>query len=111
MNISLRLFREIMSGYILWCFIHWSFSNLYVQLCTPCTGVGFFKTMLLVQSPQCRAISWLNNISMLSMQETFSICITWSMIRITNLSYNGCSRIKNDLNKSKNYYEQVKPTT
>ena len=101
MNISLRLFREIMSGYILWCFIHWSFSNLYVQLCTPCTGVGFFKTMLLVQSPQCRAISWLNNISMLSMQETFSICITWSMIRITNLSYNGCSRIKNDLNKVK----------
>ena len=111
MNISLRLCREMISGYILWCFVHWSFSNLYVHLCTPCTGVGFFKTMLLVQSPQCRAISWLNNISMLSMQETFGLCVSWCMFRITNVSHSYCSEIKDNLYGTNKYHDQVKPTT
>ena len=91
MTFKLRWLLEVMSGYIMCCFVHWLFSNMYVHFCTPYTGIGFIKTIFLVQSPECRCISWLNNISRLSMHEIFGIFATWCTKK---LSYNTFCRIK-----------------
>jgi len=56
-----KIFRIIInvSGiYILWIFLHYLASHLYVKLCVPNTVIGFFMSPFMTATPHCQGLRW-----------------------------------------------------
>ena len=61
MNWVSPVFRQLwrVGGvYLIWMFIHYAASHLYVYLCTPYTLIGFMAAPFLVASPHCAGLRW-----------------------------------------------------
>jgi len=57
-----KIFRIIInvSGiYILWIFLHYLASHLYVKLCVPNTVIGFFMSPFMTATPHCQGLRWI----------------------------------------------------
>lgn len=49
---------QVAGIYILWIFIHYISSHLYIYFCTPYSFLGFLTAPLLVASPHCSGLRW-----------------------------------------------------
>ena len=49
---------KISGIYIIWIFIHFFASHLYVKYCTPYTIIGFITAPILIASPHCIGLRW-----------------------------------------------------
>ena len=83
-----NILKEGIFGFIAWTGIHWGISNLYVRVCTPMSGLGFLQTLYLSQSGYCNAFRWAHHTSASAMDQTFSIILAWSMLRLSCYTIN-----------------------
>lgn len=44
--------------YLLWIFLHYFASHLYVKLCVPNTVVGFLMSPFMTSTPHCQGLRW-----------------------------------------------------
>ena len=49
---------KLASIYLLWICLHFIASNLYSELCTHISIMGFITSPFLTLSPQCQALRW-----------------------------------------------------
>jgi len=54
----LTTFWKITGIYVLWIFIHFFASHLYVKYCTSYTIIGFVTAPFLIASPHCVGLRW-----------------------------------------------------
>jgi hypothetical protein len=45
--------------YLIWIFLHYTSSHLYVYLCVPKTIIGFIMSPFMTSSPHCQGIRWI----------------------------------------------------
>lgn len=57
-KIFIRNTWKVSSIYVLWIFIHYIASHLYVIYCTPSNIIGFVASPIIVSSPHCTGIRW-----------------------------------------------------
>lgn len=51
-------FFKISGVYILWIFLHYFCTHLYVNFCVPKTFVGFIMSPFIITTPHCQALRW-----------------------------------------------------
>lgn len=51
-------FWKITGIYLIWIFIHFFSSHLYVKYCTSYTIIGFLSAPILIASPHCVGLRW-----------------------------------------------------
>jgi len=44
--------------YLLWIFLHYISSQLYIELCVPKTIIGFVMSPFMTSTPQCQSLRW-----------------------------------------------------
>jgi hypothetical protein len=54
----LKSVKEICGIYILWIFLHYIASHLYIHFCAPLTIAGFLMSPFLTPTPHCQALRW-----------------------------------------------------
>jgi len=55
----LQFFINISGIYILWIFLHYIASHLYVKLCVPNTVMGFLLSPFMTATPYCQGLRWI----------------------------------------------------
>lgn len=45
--------------YLLWIFLHYLASHLYVRLCVPNTIIGFLMSPFMTATPHCQGLRWI----------------------------------------------------
>jgi len=59
-----------------WILAHYAASNLYSQLCTPNTFLGFIASPFMVNTPQCVGLRWIVD------QGSSTISSMWTMLGV-----------------------------
>lgn len=57
-----KFFKFILSVsgvYLLWIFLHYFASHLYVKLCVPNTVIGFIMSPFMTATPHCHGLRWI----------------------------------------------------
>ena len=50
---------KISGIYLLWIFLHYMASHLYVRLCVPSTLFGFIMSPFMTATPHCQGLRWI----------------------------------------------------
>lgn len=53
-----KLFIKVSGIYIVWIFLHYIASHLYIKLCVPRTFVGFLMSPFMTATPHCQGLRW-----------------------------------------------------
>jgi len=56
---SIKIVINISGIYLLWIFLHYLASHLYVRLCVPSTIVGFLISPFMTATPHCQGLRWI----------------------------------------------------
>ena len=56
---SIKIFISISGIYLIWIFLHYLASHLYVKLCVPNTIVGFLISPFMTATPHCQGLRWI----------------------------------------------------
>jgi len=56
---SVKIFINVSGIYLLWIFLHYFASHLYVKLCVPNTIVGFLLSPFMIATPHCQGLRWI----------------------------------------------------
>jgi hypothetical protein len=54
-----RIFINVSGIYVLWIFLHYLASHLYIKLCVPNTVIGFFMSPFMTATPHCQGLRWI----------------------------------------------------
>jgi hypothetical protein len=54
----LKFIFSVSGVYLLWIFLHYFASHLYVKLCVPNTVVGFLMSPFMTSTPHCQGLRW-----------------------------------------------------
>ena len=54
-----RIIVNVSGIYLLWIFLHFLASHLYVKLCVPNTIVGFLVSPFMTATPHCQGLRWI----------------------------------------------------
>jgi hypothetical protein len=54
----LKVIFSVSGVYLLWIFLHYFASHLYVKLCVPNTVVGFLMSPFMTATPHCQGLRW-----------------------------------------------------
>jgi len=55
----IRFVIRISGIYLLWIFLHYLASHLYIKLCVPYTVVGFLMSPFMTATPHCQGLRWI----------------------------------------------------
>jgi hypothetical protein len=55
---TIKIFLKISGIYLLWIFLHYFASHLYVKLCVPNTIIGFLISPFMTATPHCQGLRW-----------------------------------------------------
>lgn len=83
----LNMFKNIFGIYILWVFLHFISSHMYVKLCTPASISGFILSPFMAAAPHCQALRWVlynGGNSIISMWVTLGLWLSGYLKPITN---------------------------
>jgi hypothetical protein len=61
-NYTLKIIKIIINIswiYLLWIFLHYLASQLYVKMCVPYSVVGFLLSPFMVATPHCQGLRWI----------------------------------------------------
>jgi len=61
LSYTYKFFKFIFSVtgvYLLWIFLHYFASHLYVKLCVPNTVIGFLMSPFMTATPHCQGLRW-----------------------------------------------------
>jgi len=68
---------NIIGSYILWIFVHYIATQLYVKLCVHWSIIGFITSPLLVAAPHCSGLLWCINQGVRNIQTMWVIIGYW----------------------------------
>ena len=55
----IRVFINITGIYLVWIFLHYIASHLYVRMCVPSTVIGFLLSPFMTATPHCQGLRWI----------------------------------------------------
>ena len=55
---GIKIFIKISGVYLLWIFLHYIASQLYIELCVPKSIIGFLFSPFMTATPQCQGLRW-----------------------------------------------------
>jgi len=55
---SIKIFINVSGIYLVWIFLHYLASHLYVKLCVPSTIFGFLLSPFMTATPHCQGLRW-----------------------------------------------------
>tara|TARA_A100001011_G_C13898665_1_gene670088 strand:- start:203 stop:514 length:312 start_codon:yes stop_codon:yes gene_type:complete len=73
---------EISKIYIFWICLHYISVNLYAYFCAHLSLTGIFLSPLMVITPQCKALNWLVNNSIVNINGMWVVLTTWIMSKL-----------------------------
>jgi hypothetical protein len=53
------VFINITGIYLVWIFLHYIASHLYVRMCVPSTLIGFLLSPFMTATPHCQGLRWI----------------------------------------------------
>jgi len=56
---GIKIFIKISGIYIVWIFLHYIASQLYVKICVPNTIIGFLMSPFMTATPHCQGLRWI----------------------------------------------------
>jgi len=56
---SFIIFINVSGIYLMWIFLHYLASHLYVKLCVPNTIIGFLLSPFMTATPHCQGLRWI----------------------------------------------------
>jgi len=56
---AIKIFINVSGIYLVWIFLHYFASHLYVKLCVPSTIVGFLMSPFMTSTPHCQGLRWI----------------------------------------------------
>jgi hypothetical protein len=56
---TIKIFINVTGIYLLWIFLHYLASHLYVRLCVPNTIIGFLMSPFMTATPHCQGLRWI----------------------------------------------------
>jgi hypothetical protein len=56
---GIKIFIKVSGIYIVWIFLHYIASHLYVKLCVPNTIIGFLMSPFMTATPHCQGLRWI----------------------------------------------------
>jgi hypothetical protein len=56
---AIILVIKVLGIYILWIFLHYFSSHLYIKFCVPNTLLGFVMSPLMISTPHCQGLRWI----------------------------------------------------
>jgi hypothetical protein len=75
---------DILSAYwvYLMCIgLHFILPRIYIYACIPFTFMGMMLSPFMAQSPHCKAIMWILNTSIETIQKMFLLLVAWFLSR------------------------------
>ena len=54
-----NIFINVSGIYLVWIFLHFAASQLYVRLCVPNTIIGFLMSPFMTATPHCQGLRWI----------------------------------------------------
>jgi len=55
---NIKFIFQLIAIYIIWIFLHYISSHLYIYFCNPFSFIGFVISPFLVPSLHCQALRW-----------------------------------------------------
>lgn len=74
--------------YILWIFMHYISSHLYIHWCVPATIFGFIISPFIIPAPHCVGLRWMIHHGGNSIIAMWSIIGVWILGRIIPINRN-----------------------
>lgn len=56
---TIKIFIKVSGIYLIWIFLHYFASHLYVKLCVPNTIIGFLISPFMTATPHCQGLRWI----------------------------------------------------
>jgi hypothetical protein len=56
---NITIVFKVSSVYLLWIFLHYFASHLYIYYCVPNTYIGFFMSPFMTMAPHCQGLRWI----------------------------------------------------
>ena len=56
---GIKIFLKVSGIYIVWIFLHYIASHLYIKLCVPNTISGFLMSPFMTATPHCQSLRWI----------------------------------------------------
>jgi hypothetical protein len=56
---GIKIFINVSGIYLIWIFLHYIASHLYIKLCVPSTFIGFFMSPFMTATPHCQGLRWI----------------------------------------------------
>ena len=84
-KITLNYIWSACKFYLFWTIIHYIIANTYHMVCAPKGVWGFIASPILVISPHCKAIQWLFNISIQTINNMWVVFGIWISGIITGI--------------------------
>jgi hypothetical protein len=80
----LKFLINISGIYIVWIFLHYFASHLYIKLCVPNSIIGFILSPFMTSTPQCQGLRWLIYNGANIINNMWTILGTWIAANILN---------------------------
>jgi hypothetical protein len=91
----IRFIFNISGIYLLWIFLHYVASHLYVKLCVPNTIIGFIMSPFMTSTPHCQGLRWIVYNAANMINNMWSVLGTWICANVLVVMN---SNMKNDMN-------------
>ena len=89
------LYIEMLKGilhiskvYVIWILVHYFITYVYIKVCTPMSFTGFLYSPFMAMTPYCKALQWLFNISVTSINTMWMVLGAWLSNKIVCWSRN-----------------------
>jgi hypothetical protein len=56
---TIKFFIRVSGIYLLWIFLHYIASHLYIKICVPSTIIGFLMSPFMTATPHCQGLRWI----------------------------------------------------
>ena len=81
----MRLVLNSIKFYLLWALIHFVATNLYQHYCAGRSIMGFVASSLNTQMPHCKAMSWIQTISIKTLDSYWALLVTYVVGHVTGI--------------------------
>jgi hypothetical protein len=85
------LIVKVSGVYLLWIFLHFVATHLYVKFCVPKTVMGFIMSPFMTATPHCQGLRWVVYNAASTINNMWIILGTWLCSIILTMKYNNTS--------------------
>ena len=71
--------------YLFWTTVHYGSSILYQRLCAELSFWGFIKSSIYAQYPHCKALNWMNYLSIKTLDSYWTLMTSFFVSKATGI--------------------------